>query len=171
MLGSTITESLNQSCDWIFSDPNLVDEGLGFRNFDAMTAKHPVFVSHKHIATMRSIVRTLTDMSKRPDFQQKVQEHVPSIVTHTTKAVGVLFGYDFHLSDDGPKLIEVNTNAGAIYLNHYLSQTQSPCCDRIGSLMNSPTNNDEALETPFLQCLNKNIHDRYLKEYSERSLF
>jgi len=150
MLGSTITESLNQSSDWIFSDPNLVDKGRGFRNFDAMTAKHPVFVSHKHIDTMRSIVRTLTDMSERPDFQQKIKKHLPSIVTHPTKAVGVLFGYDFHLSDDGPKLIEVNTNAGAIYLNHYLSQTQSPCCDRIGAFMNSPTNNDEALESALL---------------------
>jgi hypothetical protein len=33
---------------------------------------------------------------------------------------GVFFGYDFHLTDDGPKLIEINTNAGGGLLNAYL---------------------------------------------------
>jgi D-alanine-D-alanine ligase-like ATP-grasp enzyme len=32
----------------------------------------------------------------------------------------VFFGYDFHLTDDGPKLIEINTNAGGGLLNAYL---------------------------------------------------
>lgn len=33
---------------------------------------------------------------------------------------GVLFGYDFHLSANGPKLIEINTNAGGAFLNSCL---------------------------------------------------
>ena len=37
-------------------------------------------------------------------------------------------GYDFHLGDDGPKLIEVNTNAGGAFLNALLAQAQTRCC-------------------------------------------
>ena len=35
---------------------------------------------------------------------------------------GVLMGYDFHITPDGPRLIEVNTNAGGIFLVHALSR-------------------------------------------------
>ncbi len=37
-------------------------------------------------------------------------------------------GYDFHLGDDGPKLIEVNTNAGGAFLNAFLAKAQLSCC-------------------------------------------
>jgi hypothetical protein len=44
---------------------------------------------------------------------------------------GVFFGYDFHLGADGPRLIEVNTNAGAVLLNLYLAAAQQACCDEV----------------------------------------
>jgi len=37
-------------------------------------------------------------------------------------------GYDFHLTDDGPKLIEINTNAGGVCLNHAARIVRSNCC-------------------------------------------
>jgi hypothetical protein len=37
-------------------------------------------------------------------------------------------GYDFHLGASGPKLIEVNTNAGGAFLNAFLARAQSACC-------------------------------------------
>lgn len=37
-------------------------------------------------------------------------------------------GYDFHLDNDGPKLIEVNTNAGGAFLNALLARAQKACC-------------------------------------------
>ena len=36
-------------------------------------------------------------------------------------------GYDFHLGADGPMLIEVNTNAGAAFLNALLARAQRAC--------------------------------------------
>jgi len=42
--------------------------------------------------------------------------------------VGVFMGYDFHLGIDGPKLIEINTNAGGALINAYLLQAQRACC-------------------------------------------
>ena len=40
-------------------------------------------------------------------------------------------GYDFHLAPDGPKLIEVNTNAGGAFLNALLAKAQRACCAEI----------------------------------------
>jgi hypothetical protein len=37
-------------------------------------------------------------------------------------------GYDFHLAADGPKLIEINTNAGGAFLNAPLARAQRACC-------------------------------------------
>ena len=36
--------------------------------------------------------------------------------------------YDFHLTASGPKLIEVNTNAGGAFLNAVLARAQRACC-------------------------------------------
>jgi glutathione synthase/RimK-type ligase-like ATP-grasp enzyme len=38
-------------------------------------------------------------------------------------------GYDFHLGKDGPRLIEINTNAGGAFLNAVLARAQRRCCD------------------------------------------
>ncbi|CAN7589821.1 hypothetical protein LJR234_004504 [Mesorhizobium amorphae] len=40
-------------------------------------------------------------------------------------------GYDFHLDDQGPKLIEVNTNAGGAFLNALLARAQKACCSEV----------------------------------------
>ncbi len=37
-------------------------------------------------------------------------------------------GYDFHLGEDGPSLIEINTNAGGAFLNAALGRAQMACC-------------------------------------------
>ena len=40
-------------------------------------------------------------------------------------------GYDFHLAADGPKLIEINTNAGGAFLNALLAKAQRACCTEV----------------------------------------
>jgi hypothetical protein len=44
---------------------------------------------------------------------------------------GVFLGYDFHLGDDGPQLIEINTNAGGGLLNAALARAQQACCAEV----------------------------------------
>ena len=44
----------------------------------------------------------------------------PAIARVPVAARGVFMGYDFHLTASGPKLIEINTNAGGGLLNAYL---------------------------------------------------
>jgi hypothetical protein len=47
-------------------------------------------------------------------------------------------GYDFHLGAQGPRLIEINTNAGGAMLNAVLGRAQRACCPEIEHLVNGP---------------------------------
>jgi hypothetical protein len=42
-------------------------------------------------------------------------------------------GYDFHVTPEGPKLIEINTNAGVAFLNSALREAQRACCVEVES--------------------------------------
>jgi hypothetical protein len=48
---------------------------------------------------------------------------------------GVFLGYDFHLGNTGPQLIEINTNAGGGLLNALLARAQKACCDDVEALL------------------------------------
>ncbi len=70
---------------------------------------------------MLQLVHTLFGLSKNPQYLQYLHNQIPPIARHPAPHDAVLMGYDFHLSPHGPQLIEVNTNAGGLWL---ASQTQ-----------------------------------------------
>jgi hypothetical protein len=47
-------------------------------------------------------------------------------------------GYDFHLGADGPKLIEINTNAGGAFLNALSIRAQRACCREVDAALAKP---------------------------------
>jgi hypothetical protein len=47
----------------------------------------------------------------------------------------VFFGYDFHVTEGGFGLIEINTNAGGAMLNAVLARAQRACCAAIAHLV------------------------------------
>ncbi|TNC99073.1 MAG: hypothetical protein FD121_482 [Gallionellaceae bacterium] len=55
-------------------------------------------------------------------------------------ALGVFYGYDFHVNEQGVHLIEINTNAGGAFLNAVLIESQR-----------SSTTSDENLEQTFVE--------------------
>ncbi|WP_054763200.1 hypothetical protein [Methylomonas koyamae] len=48
-----------------------------------------------------------------PAYQERVLRYAPESARFPAKAHGVFVGYDFHLSPDGPKLIEINSTPAA----------------------------------------------------------
>ena len=60
-------------------------------------------------------------------------------------------GFDFHLSPDGPRLIEINTNAGGAFLNIAAREAQQACCRTAESYLASlPSARD--LWIRFMTC-------------------
>ena len=66
-----------------------------------------------------------------PGYQNAVLGWAPETAQRDFGPLGAFMGYDFHLDDDGPRLIEVNTNAGGAFLNALLAGAQKACCREV----------------------------------------
>ncbi len=95
----------------------------------------PVFLSEIDISAMLRVVHAVEASAELPGYQDTVLAWAPEIARHGPGARGVFMGYDFHLTADGPKLIEVNTNAGGAFLNALLCAAQSTCCAQADAVL------------------------------------
>ena len=96
-------------------------------DLDALTESHPslfsaaeVRVAPADLSAMETLIQAIESVVALPAYQQTVLAGAPDSVQQPVAACGVFYGYDFHLSADGPKLIEINTNAGGGMLNSRL---------------------------------------------------
>jgi len=62
-------------------------------------------------------VSLLFRISRLPAFERLVDAGAGETARHRVGNAGVFMGYDFHLTEAGPRLIEINTNAGGALLN------------------------------------------------------
>ncbi len=92
-------------------------------------AESVVFVTDMCIKKQREIIVAVESVIALPAYQERVLAYAPDAAKFVPKAHGVFFGYDFHLSAEGPQLIEINTNAGGALLNAIAARTQKVCCD------------------------------------------
>ena len=106
--------------------------------FAALTASRPHLFSHAPVFlpkadrdAMHAIVRAIEAAARLPAYQDTVLGWAPAIARIDHGPIGAFMGYDFHLTSDGPKLIEVNTNAGGAYLNAFLARAQVACCAEV----------------------------------------
>jgi glutathione synthase/RimK-type ligase-like ATP-grasp enzyme len=98
----------------------------------------PVFLDAGQLERMTAVVRMIEGVSRLPAYRQAISEWAPEIARADPGPRGVLMGYDFHLSGDGPRLIEVNTNAGGSFLNALLGRAQRACCPEVENVLKLP---------------------------------
>ncbi|MGA7478292.1 MAG: hypothetical protein WBW07_05105 [Azonexus sp.] len=95
--------------------------------FDKLRAQQPQLFSAAAIAVdaatleaMAEVITAIEAVVALPAWQSRVLAWAPEIARRPVAARGVFLGYDFHLTEEGPKLIEINTNAGGGLINTYL---------------------------------------------------
>jgi hypothetical protein len=71
----------------------------------------------EHFAAIQRTVALLFRLAHSPAFQARIDADAEPLLRHSPGNFGVFMGYDFHLTPQGPRLIEVNTNAGGALLN------------------------------------------------------
>ena len=86
-----------------------------------------VFLNSQQLADMSELIHNIESVIKSSEFQKIALARSPKIAQINDGPYGVFMGYDFHLSDTGPKLIEINTNAGGGLLNLELAKAQQHC--------------------------------------------
>jgi hypothetical protein len=106
----------------------------------------PVFVSQAHTARMAGLVQAIESVVALPAYRAEILAQSPAIAQHDPGgAKGVFFGYDFHVTEGGFGLIEINTNAGGAMLNAVLARAQRACCPAVEDMVPTPATAD-ALE-------------------------
>ena len=97
-----------------------------------LLSAQPLFLSQPHADSMQELITAIETVAAKPSYHSAVLAYAPDVARFQPGAVGVFMGYDFHLGPDGPKLIEINTNAGGALINAYLLQAQRACCAEMG---------------------------------------
>lgn len=124
-------DSLNHACFC-----RTLDEARLRSLLPDLTQSHPhlfaataVFVTQTTAQKMNDIVQALERVMALPAYQAQALARAPAIAQQALGPLGVCMGYDFHLAPEGPRLIEINTNAGGALLNAALARAQVACCE------------------------------------------
>jgi hypothetical protein len=145
-----VIESLNSDCFCLSLDRaalrRAIEADPAAAGLDALLAERcphlfaalPVFVSRAHVDAMARVVGAVERVAALPAWREAALAWAPAIARHDPGAAGVFMGYDFHLGAQGPKLIEINTNAGGALLNALLARAQRACCDDVAALIGGP---------------------------------
>jgi hypothetical protein len=112
------------------SDPSLGGMALSIEQTRPhLFSSTVVFVSPEMATTIAATVAALERVIGSPAYQAAALARAQAIAHKEFGPAGVFMGYDFHLSPQGPRLIEINTNAGGAMLNVALARAQQSCCE------------------------------------------
>jgi hypothetical protein len=131
---------LNQECFCITVDPAALRRELELdpstRDLHAtlagthphLFARNPIFVGRGDVAAMQGLIEAVEAVVRLPQYREAVLAWAPPIAKFDPGTAGALSSFDFHLTPSGPKLIEINTNAGGAFLSAALARAQRACC-------------------------------------------
>ena len=154
-------ESLNRDCFCVSLDADALRRAIetdpaahGLHRLIEDRCPHvfaalPVFVSRRHVDAMADVIRAVESVAALPAYREAALEWAPVIARFDPGTPGAFMGYDFHLGADGPRLIEINTNAGGALLNTILARAQRACCEDIESLVTGPVSTADLERTFF----------------------
>jgi hypothetical protein len=135
-----LIEHLNGDChDWAGMDGEALQQALRAQgdNWYALVmercpnlfAAAPVFVTTVQLQWMQAVIAAAERVTALPAWLSDTS--LPQVGERTNAAhsaqghsLGVFYGYDFHLNEQGAHLIEINTNAGGAFLNALLIESQ-----------------------------------------------
>ena len=167
-------ERLNRTCFCITLDRDALCRALEREAADSEFCKTfvktranlfsnvPVFLPAPALAKMHRIVTAIEAATRLPGYQSAVLSWAPEIAQADRGPLGAFMGYDFHLHDDGPRLIEVNTNAGGAFLNAWLARAQRACCAEVERGL--------ATADDFEGAVARMFNDEWLRQRSSGSL-
>lgn len=169
MTDDSLANSLNRHCHCINVDQDVLRESLEARlgetgawsrlrdSHPHLIADSPVFISHSQVAQMKELIAAIERVVSLASYQEEVLGWAPQLARSNPGAHGVFFGYDFHLTNDGPQLIEINTNAGGALLLLEVASAQQACCDEVENFVTGRVDTAD-LERTFVAMFRNEFH-------------
>ena len=157
-----LAEDLNRSCHCIALDPARLQLALEssplttgvyasiLRDQPHLFSSTPVFLARAQVEHIAAVVVAVESVVRSSAFRAWALELAPAIARQDPGPRGVFLGYDFHLGQNGPQLIEINTNAGGGLLNAALAGAQQACCVEVEAVVGMSAD-PRRLPTDFLE--------------------
>lgn len=139
-------EALNAACQCVSLDRAALDHALadaaGAPDFfekhivprPNLFASTAVFMARRDAAAMMDIVAAIEAIAQAPGYREAVLARAPDSARPFFGQRGAFMGYDFHITEDGPRLIEINTNAGGAFLSAFAARSQAACCGQVARI-------------------------------------
>jgi hypothetical protein len=155
-------ELLNSNCFCVGLEADALDAALqaddGSTGVAALIAERcphlfaaqAVFVSTHQAERMAELISAIESVIALPAYRAAVLADAPPIARHDPGALGVFYGYDFHLAGSEVGLIEINTNAGGVMINAAMARAGKPCI-ALGEEPVSGAESAEALERALVE--------------------
>jgi hypothetical protein len=133
-------DALNLGCACQTLDPGRLREQLETTPpFEGLVARlaesHPhlfsstaVFIDPLDQTLIGQAIAAIERVVARPQWQAQALARADPSAARDWGPAGAFMGYDFHLAQGGPQLIEINTNAGGALLNAALARAHRACC-------------------------------------------
>lgn len=138
-------EAMNRTCFCLPLERSVIDFSISKQTRIAeipqllqaranLFANTSIFISAENVAAMQRQIDAFEALALLEPYQIETLKNMDELNTHQPKTRGVFMGYDFHITNEGPRLIEVNTNAGGGFLVSHLratiqTLTEKPCTD------------------------------------------
>jgi hypothetical protein len=147
----TVAEALNTECLCRTVAPqdlrSALEQDAALQGLaQSLASSHPHLFSQTAVyldtgvrSTLEQAIAALERVFALPAYQAHTLAQAAPIARLDWGPAGVFMGYDFHLSAEGPRLIEINTNAGGALLNAALARAQRACCATMAQHMDSTT--------------------------------
>ncbi len=81
-----------------------------------LASEKPVSISCDDFSRMCEFARLMWNLKQHPSYLAGLEGELPAAAGIEPETPSVLMGYDFHLTPEGPRLIEINNNAGGLYI-------------------------------------------------------
>ncbi len=102
-----------------------------------MFADEILYLSGKERDAIAGLVGVIEDIRHSETYRSHIGLTAPKNGFADPRTLGVFTSYDFHLTADGPRLIEINTNAGGAFLAAAAGASHRGCCGILGCGMPS----------------------------------
>lgn len=98
----------------------------------------PHFISKKDLATIQDFITAYEDLLGNAVIQREFMGGYPATFPQERAEKGIFNSYDFHISPQGPRLIEINSNAGGAMLSLLAAENLKQCCNGMGAYLPAP---------------------------------
>ncbi|MCG6192718.1 circularly permuted ATPgrasp domain protein [Leptospira sp. FAT2] len=161
---TTISQLFNRECQCVTLEKKVLEKTFHSKILEAEGAEHldvsalserffspsASFLDPNELNAIQTTVSTFQKSLKNEMVRKRLLRDFPEALKHRFSEGGVFLSFDFHLTDQGPKLIEINTNAGGAFLQKKLVEAQQECCVEVRDALPKKEELD-AIESDFLQ--------------------